>query len=330
MRARPICIVWLWGALCLTSSPIWANQAPDLKKLNIDKNFSASELGQITRLRASGFSIHPRIYIRLFKLEKEVEVWISSKGQYKLYRSYDICKYSGELGPKLEEGDRQAPEGFYHLPMEDVLWRSKKWPQALNLNFPNILDAQHGRTGSYLLIHGGCSSKGCYALENGPMADLFALVSLAARGGQKVLPVHIFPFRFSNNNWAKYKSSRWGPFWKSLKPAYDYFNRNRTLPTIMVCAKGYLILPTKYHDDDPKPFGQCTPPLPLMGATSDLLQLDWVQALHIRYKKMETSHAKAPPDHPAIKVQCNLKRPSCRKWLALKRKQLARKKRKDN
>ncbi len=328
MCARLICIFWLCVAFCLTGSPVRGNQAQDLKKLNISKTFSASELGQITRLRAGGFSIQPRIYIRLFKLEKEVEVWILSKGHYKLYRSYDICKYSGELGPKLEEGDRQAPEGFYHLPMQDVLWRSKKWPQALNLNFPNIFDAQQGRTGSYLLIHGGCSSKGCYALENGPMADLFALVSLSARGGQKVLPVHIFPFRFGKNKWPLFKSNRWAPFWKNLQPAYDYFNRNRNLPTIFVCDKGYLILPTKYQDDGVKPFGQCAAPLPLMSAPPDLLQLDWIQALHIRYKKRGALRAKARTDHPDIKVQCNLKRPSCRKWLALKRKQLARKQKK--
>jgi murein L,D-transpeptidase YafK len=54
------------------------------------------------------------ILVRLFKQESEAEVWKQdTSGRFALLKTYPICRWSGELGPKIREGDRQAPEGFY-------------------------------------------------------------------------------------------------------------------------------------------------------------------------------------------------------------------------
>lgn len=294
--------------------------------LVLSERLSPQELALVTRLRGAGFKDKHQVYLRLFKHERALEVWLKSGSGYKLFRRYDICKYSGVLGPKLLEGDGQAPEGFYHVPVEDLLWQSTKWPEALNLNFPNVFDAQQGRTGSYLLIHGGCSSKGCFALENGPMSELFAQVKLAARAGQTIFPIHIFPFRFGEKNWAMFNKHRWSGFWKSLQPAYDYFNKHRLLPGLTVCASGYNVLQYRHMQHNERAvLGACITPLPLMSLSGkELAKLDWVDALKKRYKTARFRRARAAGGAPKIKVLCNLKRPSCRKWLALKRKRLAR------
>ena len=313
------CFVAVHGSTAL------ATDQSEVSKIGLSKNHSPTELSQLTRLRSSGFGDQPRLYIRLFKEEKELEVWVLVGKAYKLFQSFAICAYSGKLGPKLKEGDGQAPEGFYHVPVADLLWRSKKWPQALNLGFPNVFDAQNGRTGSYLLIHGGCSSKGCYALENGPMAQVFALVSLAARAGQKLFPIHIFPFRFGKAAWQKYKTHRWQAFWRGLAPAYHYFNQHRLLPEIIVCDKGYQV--ARHAAVSPSPqgvVGRCVVPVPLFSAGPDALkQLDWLSALQRRYAKMKPAKP-ARKAAPSFVVRCNLKRPSCVKWVALKKKRLAR------
>ena len=291
------------------------------------KGYSPAELTQLSRLRGRGFGDQPQLYLRLFKASKELEVWVLVGSTYKLYRSFPICAYSGELGPKLKEGDGQAPEGFYHVPVEMLIWRSKRWPQALSLGFPNVFDAQNGRTGSYLLIHGGCSSKGCYALENGPMSALFALVGLAARGGQTMFPIHIFPFRFTKANWARFKTHRWAPFWRDLAPAFHHFNQARLLPRITVCPSGYAVSSLhRLQTVGRRVVGGCTAPLPLFAlerAGERSGRLDWVAALLQRYEKMKAQHARRPAE-PKFVVRCNLKRPSCVKWVALKKKRLAR------
>lgn len=291
----------------------WLSQTP-----------SAREETQAARLKGTGYAARPELYIRLFKQEKLLEVWIKGKGGYKLYKSYDICRYSGELGPKLAEGDRQAPEGFYHIPAEDIGWNSTKWPRALNLSFPNIYDALKERTGSFLLIHGGCSSKGCFALEDGPMEELYALVSHAVRQGQKIIPVHIFPFRMTEKNWEAQKGELWAPFWERLKPVYEHFNKSRDLPTILVCESGYKVMSfLPFADPSELVSGMCLQPLPLMSEVSGPHEkLAWVTSLKQRYKTILPKKAAAGPGAGRIKVSCNLKLPSCKRWLALRRRML--------
>ena len=303
--------------LCLgfCSQTLRANQVP-----------SASEAGLKERLKAIGYDEKIRLYVRIFKEEKSLEIWLKSNGSYKLYKNFEICNYSGKLGPKLSEGDKQAPEGFYHIPAEVVLWSSRKWPRALNLAFPNVFDALKKRTGSYLLIHGGCSSEGCYALKNGPMAILYDLVSLALKSGQNLIPIHIFPFRLTDQNWARHlkqkTGKKWGSFWKEMQPAYDGFHINRTIPAIYVCQTGYQVYSTHPFQDDAQFVKQsCLHPLPLQSAVlTEDAGLSWVKNLKEKYQAhIKRASRNKRGNQPAIIVKCNLKRPSCKKWLALRR-----------
>ena len=290
------------------------------------EKYTSVEAAQLERLKSIGYGDKPRVYLRIFKEEKVLEIWVRSSSEYKLYRSYDICKYSGELGPKLEEGDKQSPEGFYHVPADDVIWNSAKWPRSLNLSFPNVFDALKKRTGSYLLIHGGCSSIGCYALDNGPMEALYAMVSIALKSGQKLVPIHIFPFRLNEANWERHKGHGSVPFWKKLQPVYDHFNQRRKLPLILVCATGYHVYRSGVFDDDaPQTQGGCMEPLPIGSVEeADVTEIAWVSKLSHYYKTLlPKQRAKADPAGQ-IKVSCNLKRPSCKKWLAMRKKMLKR------
>lgn len=313
-RLIQICLVWIVASFSAVSH-LHAKQ------------ISSGEAALIERLAAIGYKKNIGLYLRIFKEEKLLEVWIKSDKAYKLYKSYDICNFSGKLGPKVVEGDKQAPEGFYHVPAEDVQWNSAKWPRALNLAFPNIFDALKKRTGSYLLIHGGCSSVGCYALKNGPMSELYDLVAVALRKGQKVLPIHIFPFRLTAKNWKKYNEHKWAAFWKQLQPVYDQFNADRSLPSIMVCQTGYQVYSSRGFVDDASEVRQsCLQPLPLASqVVPKLAGLSWVRQLQEKYKKMiKIARKNGGNKGPRIKVRCNLKLASCKRWLALRKRMLKR------
>lgn len=292
---------------------------------------SSSEAGLKERLKAIGYEGKIRLYVRIFKEEKTLEVWIQSKGIYKLYKSFEVCNYSGKLGPKVAEGDKQAPEGFYHVPADDVLWSSRKWPRALNLAFPNVFDALKKRTGSYLLIHGGCSSEGCYALKNGPMSILYDLVSIALKSGQTILPIHIFPFRLTDKNWARHlpqkAGKKWEAFWRGMQPVYDGFQNNRIIPSIYVCQTGYQVYSSHRFQDDGTLFKQsCVQPLPLSSSQlPEAASLSWVGTLKKKYQAhIKRASHQARDASPSIIVKCNLKRPSCKRWLALRRRMLKR------
>ena len=157
-----------------------------------------------------------------------------------LFERYQICKWSGVLGPKLTEGDKQSPEGFYAIG-GDQLRRKGRWRRSMDVGYPNTFDKAHGRTGSYILVHGGCSSVGCYAMTNAVMAEIFALSEQALRAGQPRLEVHVFPFRMTETNLAVQAKSAWLEFWQNLKEGYDAFEDTRLPPRIGICDRRYVI-----------------------------------------------------------------------------------------
>ncbi len=182
-----------------------------------------------------------RIFIRIFKKENELEVWIQPKNSktFKLLKVYDICYYSGKLGPKLKEGDRQAPEGFYKV-YKSSLNPHSHYHLSFNLGYPNSYDKSLGRTGSYLMVHGKCVSVGCYAMGDKNIEEIYKLVKSALYKNQPFVQVHIFPFRMSKINLAKYKSNRWHKFWLNLKTGYDIFQKNHIPPRVEVQEKQYV------------------------------------------------------------------------------------------
>lgn len=180
------------------------------------------------------------VFIRIFKEESLLEVWIRSGAEYQHLKDYFICAYSGYLGPKLQEGDRQAPEGFYQV-KKYQLNPNSKFHLSFNLGFPNQYDREHDRTGSFLMVHGNCVSDGCYAMTDEKMEEIYALVEGALQKGQKYVQVHAYPFRMTEENMALYSDSEWYDFWVNVKEGYDYFEAEHLPPHIKVENKHYSI-----------------------------------------------------------------------------------------
>ncbi len=183
------------------------------------------------------------VFIRIFKQEAVLEMWIKAEGEYRLLKTYKICAYSGTLGPKRKEGDRQAPEGFYSVSRSSLNPHSK-FHLSFNLGYPNAYDRAHKRTGSYLMVHGNCVSVGCYAMTDEKIEEIYKLVEKALKQGQKKVQVHIYPFRMTQENMAAYSHNRWYDFWANLKEGYDYFEAEHLPPHIGVKKKRYVIQET--------------------------------------------------------------------------------------
>jgi len=193
------------------------------------------------RLEDKGMAAGSPIMLRIFKEESELEVWLLTAGRFALFARYAVCFWSGTLGPKLREGDRQAPEGFYAVGAGQ-LHRSGRRPRAFDIGYPNALDRAARRTGSDIFIHGGCESRGCYAMTDAVMGEIFALGEQALAHGQDRFQVQVFPFRMTEANMARHADSPWLPFWTDLKPAYDAFERTHLPSPVTMCAGRYRVV----------------------------------------------------------------------------------------
>lgn len=194
----------------------------------------------IQQMASIGVGQRDPIFIRIFKKEAELEVWKQlPSGQYTLLKTYEICAWSGELGPKFKEGDRQAPEGFYKVSPAQMNPNSS-FHLAFNLGFPNAFDKSHDRTGSFLMVHGACSSAGCYSMEDAQIEEIYALAREAFLGGQEKFQVHAFPFRMTAQNMALFQGNRFMPFWRTLKVGYEHFELTKVAPKVDACNRGYI------------------------------------------------------------------------------------------
>ena len=309
------------------------------------------KIGQFkARLAANGLTAGAPIMIRIFKSESELELWMEKDGAFRHFATYPICQWSGGLGPKLAEGDKQAPEGFYTLTRRQ-LHRRGRWRKSLNLGFPNVYDRALARTGSYILVHGGCSSVGCYAMTDPVMAEIYDLAKAALRKGQRHIPVHAFPFRMTPENLARHANSPWHDFWQELKAGYDSFERTRKPPRINVCNGSYEV-----RDAPPLEVGASSP-LTACGQTAAKAEAEallwrivnhpsrW-RSLTKRDKAMLHSLKEHTPKvqlkrsrnrgKPAARTKkkarpastprltCDIARPSCRRHLMLKQRRANR------
>lgn len=180
------------------------------------------------------------VFIRIFKEESLLEVWMRTGTKYRHLKDYAICAYSGALGPKLKEGDRQAPEGFYKV-KKHQLNPNSKFHLSFNLGYPNAYDRAHDRTGSFLMVHGNCVSDGCYAMTDEKIEEIYGLVEDALKKGQKYVQVHAYPFRMTKEMMALYSESEWYDFWVNLKEGYDYFEAEKLPAKVKVENKLYSI-----------------------------------------------------------------------------------------
>jgi murein L,D-transpeptidase YafK len=193
-----------------------------------------------SRLASLGMTPGSGMVIRIFKQSSELEVWKqTTAGPYKLFKTYAICAWSGELGPKIKEGDRQSPEGFYTVTPAHMNPNSSYY-LSFNTGFPNKFDRAYGRTGSDLMVHGDCSSRGCYSMTDESIAEIYALARETFKGGNPSFQLQIFPFRMTADNLAKHADSPHMSFWKNIKTGYDRFEIAKAPPTWDVCNRQYV------------------------------------------------------------------------------------------
>ncbi len=180
------------------------------------------------------------ILVRIFKEESELEVWKQNTGgRFELLKVYPICRWSGELGPKVREGDRQAPEGFYPI-TPGLMNPNSNYYLAINTGFPNAYDKANGRTGAFLMIHGDCSSRGCYAMTDEQIGEIYSLARESFLGGQKEFQVQAYPFRMTPANLARHRTNPNMAFWKMLKEGNDHFMVSHLEPKVDVCDRHYV------------------------------------------------------------------------------------------
>lgn len=190
---------------------------------------------EYTRLEAGTES-----FIRIFKAESELELWLKppDTDRFELAETFPICRWSGDLGPKLKEGDGQSPEGFYRVRLGSLNPNSA-YHLSFNLGFPNAYDRANDRTGSFLMVHGACVSIGCYAMTDAGIEKIYAAVETTLKGGQDAVSVHIFPFRMTPEAMASYEGHEWARFWYNLKEGYDQFEASAKVPHVRVTDKRY-------------------------------------------------------------------------------------------
>lgn len=194
----------------------------------------------VKALHDMGSSPGEGMVIRIFKQEEQLEVWKrTSSGQYKMLKTYEICSYSGALGPKFKEGDYQSPEGFYTI-TPGLMNPKSAYFLAFNTGFPNKFDRANGRSGSNLMVHGDCKSVGCYAMTDAGMAEIYALARETFKGGNPSFQVQIFPFRMTTASLVQNAQNQHLDFWKNIKEGYDLFDLTKTPPAWDVCQQRYI------------------------------------------------------------------------------------------
>ena len=186
------------------------------------------------------------IYIRSFKFDSQLEVWVKNnvKDKFQLFKTYRVCMQSGTMGPKRLQGDFQIPEGFYYI--NEFNPRSA-YHLSMGLNYPNSSDrilSDSLRPGNGIYIHGSCVSIGCVSVNDSDVEELYILSASARAAGQEFIPVHIFPVRYNSKKSVEFLEGivKLNPslagFFVQLRTAFDFFEKNKELPLIMVDQKG--------------------------------------------------------------------------------------------
>jgi murein L,D-transpeptidase YafK len=197
------------------------------------------------------------VFVRIFKEESELEIWKQrDDGRSYHFKTYPICNWSGTIGPKLSYGDRQAPEGFYTV-TPALMNPNSKYYLSFNVGYPNAYDKSWGRTGDSVMVHGSCRSAGCYAMTDALMEEIYGLTREALKAGQPSFQLQAFPFRMTDARMAREKHNKWYGYWKTLKQGYDYFEKYRVPPSVVVCERRYVV--NAVAQSRPDPSGPCPP-----------------------------------------------------------------------
>jgi murein L,D-transpeptidase YafK len=286
-------VITLWLALGLAACSSFVGD-----KGNAKSNAPLSSAA-LTRLAEIGSSARAPMVIRVFKQESQLEVWKQTgSGQYALFRTYDICKYSGDLGPKFKEGDYQSPEGFYTV-TPGMMNPNSSYYLSFNVGFPNKYDRAWGRSGSNLMIHGDCKSVGCYAMTDAGIAEIYALARETFKGGNPSFQVQLLPFRMSTSTLVAHAENPHVGFWQDIKEGYDFFEVTKTPPVWDVCEKQYIFNADTRQQLDPA--GLC-PPSREHPTVAAMQQTDR-EALGARLTSLQTAAAREASEAAAIKAR---------------------------
>jgi murein L,D-transpeptidase YafK len=209
-------------------------------KLNNARAYQPIPFATVGLMGEKGMTAHSPILVRSFKKEAELEIWkVASDGKYALLKTYPICRWSGQLGPKTREGDRQAPEGFYAI-TPALMNPNSNFYLSFDTGYPNAYDRVHGYRGSFLMVHGACSSRGCFSMTDEQIAEIYAVGREAFAGGQRSFQFQSYPFRMTAENMAKHRNDPNIAFWRMLKEGSDNFEVTRREPKVAVCGRRYV------------------------------------------------------------------------------------------
>ncbi len=216
--------------LCAAQSD--AIQVPTSKRAMRAEQEASIRLAPI--LKAHSVVLGAPVCIRVFKEQRTLEVWLATDtGRFSLVKSYQICSFSGGVGPKVARGDGQSPEGFYFV-RPSAMNPNSAFHLSFDLGYPNAYDRVKGRTGSALMVHGSCVSIGCYAMTDAGIEEIWTYAAAAFRKGQREIQVQLFPFKMTTEALERRRGDRWYGFWSDLKEGYDLFESTRIPPRVEV------------------------------------------------------------------------------------------------
>ncbi len=262
MNASLLCLALLFGLLApgckpqpvaaQTASPVPASTSIDPPPANWQELKPDQRLADLhgrrldglkNDLSAAGFRLGSPTYLRILKESNELEFWLQKPGAtaFEKWKTYPIARWSGALGPKLKEGDGQAPEGFYNV-VSKRLNPASKYHLSFNIGYPNAYDTAHDCTGNLIMVHGKNVSIGCYAMTDPGIEEIYLIVEAALTQGQPEVPVHCFPFSMTEERMAQAKTenSPWLDFWNELRPGYLAFE-NRHVPPVVKQGERYRV-----------------------------------------------------------------------------------------
>ena len=201
--------------------------------------YQAIPSGTLALMDSVGSSKNAPVLIRSYKKEAELEIWkMKADGHYALVKTFPMCRWSGQLGPKRREGDRQVPEGFYPITPAQMNPNSSYY-LSFNVGYPNNYDRVHEHGGGSIMVHGACSSAGCFSMTDEQIAEIYAIAREGFAGGQRAIQMQSFPFRMTAENLAKHRADPNIAFWKELKEGADHFDVTKQEPLVNVCNRHY-------------------------------------------------------------------------------------------
>jgi murein L,D-transpeptidase YafK len=248
-------------------------------------------------LQQKKMPLHSPILVRVFKEEAELEVWKQdATGRFQILKIYPICRWSGDLGPKLWEGDGQTPEGFYRV-TPALMNPNSSYHLAMNIGYPNSFDRANRRDGSLIMIHGDCRSVGCFAMTDEQISEVYSLARESFQGGRTSFQVQSYPFRMTPSNLARHRNNPNLAFWQKLKIGNDHFEATHLEPKADVCDRTY-VFDAQRPPNSRKPFAlNPTGPCPAFVADPKIAQaaLEKQRADEMEYARLLEDNAAAAP-----------------------------------